>query len=232
MRQNAAVQHVPRDLLDCPIVRKYVVDGRVHDADGAEHTLTCQINPTNAATLYRVIRDTRPHRVIEIGDAFGASTVVILKALADNGCGTLVSIDPYVNFERAERVARHSVAIAGHSSRHTFVKDFSYLALPDITRSGRLADFVYIDGMHTYDYAFTDAFLADKALHSGGILAFNDCGWHSVRRAINNFRADNAYEELRDGIPRSYRGSSWAKTLVRWMLGWNTLDRYFRKAGK
>ena len=138
-------------------------------------------------------------------------------------------MDPYVGWLEAEEIAKHQVARAGWTQLHTHLKIPSFQGLAEMFIAGDKADLVYIDGFHRYDYAFSDAFLADKILAGGGVLGFNDCGWRSVHRAILNFLVDNLYREIQVGIPRSYAARNRLFALVKRMQGRSIYDRYFEK---
>ena len=45
-------------------------------------------------------------------------------------------------------------------------------------------DFIYIDGDHTSAQVMEDAILAWRALKPGGIMAFDDYGWHVAGKSL------------------------------------------------
>lgn len=218
-----------RDLHEHDVLRECLQQKQVEDNDGSKVVLHSSIKIANANALYRFLRDGSSDTVVEIGMAMGASTLVILKALSDRRKGRLISIDPYVGFHRGERVAKRQVERCGWTHLHTHLKVPSFQALAEMSIRQKKVDFVYIDGFHRYDYAFTDAFLADKVLDAGGVIAFNDCGWRSVHGAMNAFFKDNDYEELDVGLPRSFAARNPLFSLIKRVEGRSEWDRYFRK---
>lgn len=56
-------------------------------------TRKAQLDDVEAEITYLLLRHFRPARVVEIGSLHGWSTGWILHALADNGCGSLLTID-------------------------------------------------------------------------------------------------------------------------------------------
>src|SRR5690606_12806542 len=142
------------------------------------------ISMENSETLYRTVRERRPDLVIEIGMAYGVSTLTILSALQDNGTGRLISIDPYIDWPTGHQVALHQVQRAGVAQLHEHHHGCSHAALPRLLAESVKPEMVYIDGCHNFEYVFTDFFYADKLIPVGGVIAFNDAGWRSVFKVI------------------------------------------------
>jgi predicted O-methyltransferase YrrM len=211
------------------VISQCFIEGLVETPDGGKHRLHSNTAIPNANALYRFIRNRRPTKIVEIGMAFGASTLAILKALSDNENGHLVSMDPYIGWPKAEEIAKHQVARSGWTHLHTHLKAPSFQGLTEMFVAGDKVDLVYVDGFHRYDYVFADAFLADKVLIEGGVLVFNDCGWRSVHRAIRHFLADNPYREIDAGLRRSFSARNPLFSVIKRFEGRSNFDRYFEK---
>ena len=50
-----------------------------------------------------------------------------------------------------------AVQRAGLSNRHTLLEEPNYYALPDLMRQGYKFDFIFIDGDHSFEFAFKHA---------------------------------------------------------------------------
>jgi hypothetical protein len=167
--------------------------------------------------------------VVEVGMAYGTSTIAILSALRDNGDkGKLISIDPSQSTDW-ESVGLANVQRAQLSHLHELLEEVDYIALPRLFARGLRIQLGYIDGWHTFDYVALDSFYLDKLLDVRGILGYNDCGWPSVHKAIKYFTRHRRYVELDVGLSRTYEGHNvmsrlWART-----RGRSAEDRYFRK---
>ncbi len=178
-----------------------------------------------ADALTKVVRDNDAKIVIEVGMAFGASSLAILAGLGQGG--QLISIDPHQDdFDRA---GQSFIASCSRADAHRLIEQADFQALPQLLADGVVADLVYIDGMHTFDYVALDAFYADKLVPVGGIIGFNDCGFRSVHKFLRYFRKHRSYEEIDVGLPADYRGANPLITLVRTIEGRSNQDRYFRK---
>ena len=181
---------------------------------------------TFATALTSMIRREKPTLCIEIGMAYGISTLAILEGLGEN-C-RLISIDPFQNSDFAG-FGLDLVARTDRAAQHELIEAPDYLALPRLLEQGLRPDFAYIDGMHTFDYVLLDGFYIDKLLPVGGVAAFNDCGFRSIHKYLRFFRRHRRYEELDAGLTPDYRGANPAITAFRTLQRRSSQDRYFRK---
>jgi predicted O-methyltransferase YrrM len=210
-------------------LREALQEGRVQHPEGHFIDVKANINARNATALHQTIRNRSPETVVEIGMAYGVSTLTILTALEANGRGRLISIDPYPGWQTGRIVALHQINRAGLAHRHEHRGECSYLALPQLMRDGVAPDLVYIDGNHNFDYAFVDCFLADKLLPVGGVMAFNDAGWRSVFRVIRFLQKYRRYRELNVGLPNNYQARNPLYSVIKRLEGRDSKDRYFEK---
>ena len=194
--------------------------------DGEYGPLAGNITRELATALTAMVRRTKPVLAIEIGMAYGISTLAILAGLEDGA--RLISIDPYEH-EHYHGFGLNLVARTDQAGQHELCEIPDYLALPEMIGAGTTIDFAYIDGMHTFDYVLLDGFFVDKLLPVGGIVGFNDCGFRSVHKYLKFFRSHRDYEELDSGLEPDYRGRNPAVSLVRRLEGRSSHDRYFSK---
>lgn len=129
--------------------------------------------------------------ILEVGLGYGSSTVAILSILCKSGCGgQLTSVDPYQLVNAFSNNTGKNVGYAGKgieniknaglSHMHTLITEYDYIALPKMIEESKEFDFIFIDGYHSFDYAFLDFFYADQLLKPGGIVAFHDSSDPSV----------------------------------------------------
>lgn len=77
------------------LIEKYQTDLKFLNGSPEFDPSNQALHPLDAALLYGSIRDARPKRIIEIGS--GHSTLVISKALKDEGCNTqFTCIEPFI----------------------------------------------------------------------------------------------------------------------------------------
>src|SRR5262245_10131459 len=140
------------------VLEEALSEGKVQHPGGSWLQVTANISSANSRALNHFVRERRPQLVVEIGMAYGVSTLSILDALRSTGHGRLISIDPYIDWPTGRVVALHQIARAGVTDLHEHMYECSHTALPKLLMEGRHPDVVYIDGYHNFDYAFTDFF--------------------------------------------------------------------------
>lgn len=217
----------------CPVIKEILVDRSAQTLAGDRIPVHSDIGIDHAEALYETILRNRPTTVLEIGMAFGVSSLAILTALRDIGQnGRLLSIDPGQSTSW-KGCGLASIARAGLKDRHEMHEDYDYNALPRLLASGLKIDFGYIDGWHTFDYALLDWWYVDRMLKAGGIAAFNDCSWPAVEKAIDFVLSHRKYTEIDVGLPvPRKRKQELLKFLTfghRKVVGKWEADRYFRK---
>ncbi len=163
-------------------------------ADGAMHELhaSTRISPEQGELLATFHEKLRPKVSLEVGMAYGYSTLYMADAMHRGGYGYHLAIDPF------QHSAWHGIALAsleelGFQHRVKLVDDFSASALPRLRDQGVRADFVYIDGQHTFDAVLVDVCGADRLLNPGGLLILDDMWMPSIRKVAAFVRANYAH---------------------------------------
>ncbi len=142
-------------------------------------------SPGRGEELYEWVRRNRPVDCLELGFAYGVSTLYIAGALESIGQGKLTSVDREVvrDFEPS---AAAMVERASLSARVELVHEassynwFLHRKLREQTRDGVAVpcyDFVFLDGAHTWEDDALAFLLVDKLLRPGGWILFDDLDW-------------------------------------------------------
>jgi len=211
-----------------PILEEIYRENCVRDMQGNVMPGLPPLSPELSYALYNTVLQAKPKVAIEVGMAFGTSTLAILTALAElGGERLLISIDPAQKAFKGIGLA--NVERAGFKHMHRLIEDYDYFALPDLMRTQKEVGFCYIDGWHTFDYVLLDWFYTDKMLPVGGIVGFNDCGFKSIHKFIKFMLRHRKYEEIDVGLKPDYHGRNLLATLQRKFTGRSGADRYFRK---
>lgn len=210
------------------LLRDLFKTGRVNLPDGRTGKLSANVSELGSKVLYRAVSENKCKNVLEIGMAYGVSSLSILSALQKNG-GRLTSVDPYVGWPTGRQAALNHITKAGFAELHTHLQDFSFRALPRLLLDGMTFDFIYIDGAHDYDNVFIDYLYADKLLSPGGVMGFNDVGWPDVWPVVKRALRRNDYEEVEFGVKPDFRGRTIAHSFYRRLVNWPRHDRFFRK---
>lgn len=182
-----------------------------------------------AEALYKAVLEAKPKLVVEIGMAFGGSSLAILTALDQIGAGgKLISIDPNQSTQW-QGCGVESVKKAGFDGSHELIEKFDYIALPELLSRNQTIDFAYIDGWHTFDYTLIDFWYIDKMLGAGGVVGFNDCHMTAVDRAIKFVLSHRKYEEINVGLPVEYADYTPLREIKR-ITGGNPRAEYYKQA--
>lgn len=179
--------------------------GKHRGVDGQLHQIweLSRISEEQGEILARLHRDLRPALSVEIGLAYGFSTLFILDAMQEGSYGHHIAIDPGAD-DYWHGVGLRAVKESGLSERFRWLKAPSAEGLPELIGAGKRAQFIYIDGDHKFDFALVDFFLSDGLLDAGGLIAMDDMWMPSIKRVVSFIsknmkwyeRVDVAYENL------------------------------------
>jgi predicted O-methyltransferase YrrM len=154
------------------------------DGEPAQGRASSSIAFETGVLLYDFVRRERPARTLEIGMAFGMSTLFICQALRDNGAGCHTAIDPS-QAQRYRSGGLQNVERAGLGDLLRFHQARSDEVLPRLVAEGETFDFAFIDGNHRFDFALVDFFYVDRMLPVGGHVAFDDLWLPGIRKVLS-----------------------------------------------
>jgi predicted O-methyltransferase YrrM len=113
-------------------------------------------------------------RYLEIGVFEGRSVVWMLENILTHPTARFTCIDPFFGDLMARFV--ENLKISGSLDKATIIKGFSQDKLKDLAPDS--FHIIYIDGSHAAADVLVDAVLSWPLLKNGGILIFDDYGWH------------------------------------------------------
>jgi predicted O-methyltransferase YrrM len=182
-------------LLTCsePVIDEMYRSRAIECSDGSKRPMNVYIPREEGDYLYSLIRYLLPQCTIEIGMANGLSTLFMAAALRDNGVGRHIAIDPFQSSDWAGAGVT-ALRCAGLNEFVQLVEKPSHQALPELEQSGFLAQFVFIDGNHLFDYILSDFLCCDRILEVGGLVAFDDSDWPASTQVIRYVLANRNYE--------------------------------------
>jgi len=152
------------------------------------------MDPDEGGILQRAIKEARPRHSLEVGMAYGISTLFICDALADQGTeASHIVIDP---FQRTDwhGVGLHNVQQAGYDQLVKFYEERSEFVLPRLLADQHSLDFALIDGWHSFDQALVEFYYINRMLRVGGIVVFDDADWPGLNRLLRYLVEYPAYE--------------------------------------
>jgi predicted O-methyltransferase YrrM len=147
------------------------------------------------ALLQGIIADIHPSATLEVGMAYGISTLFILEELHRSGRApfTHYALDPFQSTLWRGIGVKH-VREAGFESSLQFIEERSELALPELVRRGVKIDFALIDGWHTFDQVMVEFYYVNRLLNVGGVVAFDDAARASINRVVRYAINYDAYK--------------------------------------
>lgn len=181
-----------KPVMNCPLIDDIESTGLTTLSDGTRVPIHGNIGPESGKVIQRAIEATRPRIGLEVGLAFGISTLYIIDAMQLYG-GVLISMDPAEHDATWRGGGLHNVKRAGFADRYFFHEEPSQIVLPRLTAAGTRIQFAFIDGWHTFDHTLVDFFFIDKMLDVGGIVVLDDVGYPSIRRLCHFILSNRRY---------------------------------------
>jgi len=168
--------------------------GQVVTPQGQVLTLHSGISREEGDFICNLIRnDPRITRTLEVGCAYGVSSLNICAALKGREGAKHSIIDPFQSsqwqFVGISNLLRDGV------NWFELIEERSEFALPRITaqREGQF-NFVFIDGWHTFDHTLIDCFYATRLLGVGGYLVIDDANFPSISKVIRHLETYPCYQ--------------------------------------
>ncbi len=149
--------------------------------------------------LFDLVRARRPALTLELGFAYGISTLFIAEALRRNGHGHHLVVDPFER-TRFDGLGLRHVEEAGLGSWITFYEEPAELCLPRLVQESVSVDFAFEDTDHLFDHVITEFLFLAQLLRTGALLVVDDANLPSVGRACDFVAANRPdFEEVADG---------------------------------
>jgi predicted O-methyltransferase YrrM len=131
-------------------------------------------------------------RTLEIGCAYGFSSLHIASALAGRPGAHHTIIDPM------ESTVWNGIGVINLEKAgvdfYDLREESSETALPELLSEGAQFDLVFIDGWHTFDQTLVDMYYANRLIRTGGYVLVDDANWISVSKAISYFEKYPCYK--------------------------------------
>jgi predicted O-methyltransferase YrrM len=185
-----------------PVLTELLETGSAVSEDGRVHKIRSQIPLEEGLFLERIVSEVKPAVSLEVGLAYGVSTLFICKALESVQNPHHIVIDPNQlqsnsTHDYYEGVGLYNLRRAGYERMIEFHASPSYLALPLLVSRGVKVDFAFIDGWHTFDFASVDFFYVDLLLRTGGEVVIDDTHFPSVRKLCRYIVTNRPYRVTR-----------------------------------
>jgi predicted O-methyltransferase YrrM len=179
------------------LIERIYSTGLVEDAEGnSTNAFPTSISQEMGTALYKLIKEKNLNNTLEIGMAYGLSSLFICQAHRDKDEGLHNSIDPFQK-KTWNSIGLSNIQRSNLDDILTFHEAPSHEALPRMLQGGSRFDFIFIDGSHLFDYVLVDFFYADKLLKNGGYVMFDDTWMPSVSGVVSFILLNRGYEVAR-----------------------------------
>lgn len=184
-----------------PVLSEIMKTGRTRTADGHDSVeLHSAIFESEGRYLQKLVRQVDPEFSLEVGLAYGVSALFICEAINRREGTRHIVIDP--NQHGASRdqgwdgIGMANLKRAGYGDFVSLMEAPSHQVLPELEAAGQRIDFAFIDGWHTFDFTLVDFFYIDRMLKPGGVVAFDNADWSSVRKVCRFIAQNLSYTVL------------------------------------
>jgi predicted O-methyltransferase YrrM len=190
------------DKPDNPVLNNILNARKVRDIENNVYELDSNISPAEGEFIWKLIKKNNCKRTIEIGCAYGISSLYICDALSGSSSVRHTIVDPYQSTQW-KNIGVENLKRAGFDF-YELIEKPSELALPELLGNDvQKYDFAFIDGWHTFDHVLVDFFYINRLLKVGGVIVFDDANFESITKAIKyivNYPAYIMYDSLKKPI--------------------------------
>jgi len=154
-----------------------------------------KISIEQGALLYQLAKQPTVKNSLEIGFAYGFSTIYILEGLHGKSGANHIAIDPF-EAGKWSGIGIQSIKRMG-AENFVWEEQYSIHALSDKIREGKKFDLIFIDGNHRFDDILVDFYLSDQVLNPGGFLILDDMWMDSTNLVAQFISTNRDYKYLK-----------------------------------
>jgi predicted O-methyltransferase YrrM len=179
------------------ILDEMITTGLTRLESGEEVPVHSAIGHRERELIKSILAEIRPSRTLEIGMAYGVSTLTICEALTKIGGARHIAIDPDQHTgawgDGWRGGGLHNISKAGFGELLEFYESPSHVVLPKLEEAGIRVQFALIDGWPAFDYRIADFMLIDRILDVGGIVMIAAANLPGVRKACRFIITNRSY---------------------------------------
>jgi predicted O-methyltransferase YrrM len=170
------------------------------DSSGCTVAINSDTPKGQGLFLQRIYDQIKPEKSLEVGFAFGISTLFILEKCREYNrkekCHIVIEPFDWGN------AAIYNIRKEGLEKYIDIRNDLSDKVLPSMYLNNERIQFAYVDTTKVFDTVLQDFYFIDKILDTGGVVIFDDAstgGINMVIRFINtlpHYRILDSYEKV------------------------------------
>ena len=157
-------------------------DGFVQTSTGKQLPLRSATDAAQCEFLSSLVSTIKPEQSVEIGLAYGLSTLYICEALSSQKVARHMVCDPFQFDDVWQGVGVKNIADAGYGDIVQFNEVPGDRMLARMALDANRIQFAYVDADKRFDANLVYFWWLDQMLDVGGILVWDDCDWPALRR--------------------------------------------------
>lgn len=164
----------------------------VYDDAGKAYRLHSHTRKEQGLFLQNIIRKIKPEKSIEVGLAYGISTLFICEALRENKIGHHYVMDPYQR--QWHNIGLKNIHDAGYDDIVDFYEEPADRLLSNFFLKNVKIDFAYLDGSKVFDVVFFNIYILSKIMNVGGVLVLDDCTFPGIKKVVRFLNVHPCFE--------------------------------------
>ncbi len=175
-----------------------------------------RISEPQGMWIYETCVKLKPKRSLEIGLAYGFSTVYILAAINRTGSGHHTALDPFQK-DSWHGVGALQAKQLGMEPSFQMLEEFSVSALARFATQKDEFEFIYIDGNHRFDDVLVDFTLAAEVCPMRGNIILDDMWMPSIQAVVSWIRLNRKdFQEIPTPIENIVQFERIGNDIRRW----------------
>ncbi|MCA6421671.1 MAG: class I SAM-dependent methyltransferase [Flavobacterium sp.] len=180
-------------MLDNSFVEDLFEKKIVQDENLNELPLHSGVSKKDGEFLQKIISENKFKNTIEVGCAYGISSLYICAATSHYDDYSHTIIDPFQKDWKNIGILNLK---RNNWNKFELIEELSEIALPELLKKNKKYDFAFIDGWHTLDHVMIDFFYINRMLEVGGVIAFHDLDMPSQKKLFRYILNYPCYEFL------------------------------------
>jgi predicted O-methyltransferase YrrM len=187
----------PHSMTAAQLLAQIRSGNKVYTAAGEALPLHSELPAAEGQLLQHWLKTYRPSRLLEIGLAYGISSLCIAEALAESRIDSYHIIDAFQSSQWQGVGLRH-LQLVGVAENCILHEELSELCLPRLLAAGERFDFAYVDGWHSFDQALLEFFYINRMLDIGGVVVFDDVHLPGIQKVLDYVETYPCYQRLEE----------------------------------
>lgn len=156
----------------------------IEDEDGTRIDLHSNTSKEQGEFLQTMFDLIKPKKTLEVGLAYGLSTLFILEKLHENNSEDMshLVIEPFP----WGNTALHNIKKAGLDRYIDIRNDLSDKVIPSLYLGNHKIQYAYIDTTKLFDTVLQDFYFIDKILEVDGVVIIDDCDTPGINKVVRH----------------------------------------------